>query len=250
MLVGFKSFFEAIGFVSKNKMNYFYLFPIALSVLFFWVSFSFREELTGDLSNFIYQQFGIQKWINESNFWHKTIDGFITFLVWLATLLVWLKINRYVSLIILSPLFSIISEKTEQIATGRDYPFSFVQLLRDVKRGVFIAVRNLFLEFFILAVCFVTSLFFPPLAILTTPIEFLVSWYFMGFSFLDYNFERRKLSSWQSYHEVWKRAGTSISIGMLFSLLALIPIFGLAFGSVWATVAAALAINKEEKKGV
>ncbi len=49
---------------------------------------------------------------------------------------------KYIWLIVGSPVFGYLSEKTESIIEGKDYPFSFKQLMKDIVRGVRLALRN------------------------------------------------------------------------------------------------------------
>ena len=41
-----------------------------------------------------------------------------------------------------SPVFAYLSEKTDSILQDKEYPFSFRQLLKDMVRGIQIAIRN------------------------------------------------------------------------------------------------------------
>jgi hypothetical protein len=77
---------------------------------------------------------------------------------------------------ILSPVFSLLSEKADEKLTGNSYPFNLIQLLKDIVRGISINLRHMLLEYFFIFICFIISVAFPPLFIVTTP--FLL---FLGF---------------------------------------------------------------------
>ena len=49
-------------------------------------------------------------------------------------------------MVLMSPLFAYLSEKTEAIATNNTYKFHFVRFLKDTVRGIYIASRNLIFE--------------------------------------------------------------------------------------------------------
>lgn len=242
--LGFKTFFEAIGFVSKHKLGYFYLFPLALSVLISWVFYTFQSFITDWIIELIKLTFDVD--LNE------TLDGWVaTIIYWLFSISVfflWVKVNRYFVLILLSPMLSILSEITEKKRTGKSYPFSLKQFFKDAWRGSIIATKNICIEIFLTMACWIITLFFPPASIVTIPFLILVSWYYMGFSFLDYNYERRKWSFWEGSQEIWRRKGVALVHGGLFIFLCYIPIFGIMVGSVWCVVASALAVTQEEEK--
>lgn len=245
--LGFNTFFRAIGFISKHKLSVFYIFPVLLSVVLFWVSSELKETALHGVEQWLYKTLGVHQYISPDGVWGSVV-GFL--LYWTMTILmfiIWFKINRYIVLIVLSPLFSILSERTEKIVTGNDYPFKFKQLITDVVRGVFIATKNIVIELGIIGLCLLANWIFPPLAIITLPLLSLTAWYFMGFSFLDYNYERQKISQWKSSKKVWNRKGIAISNGMLFTLLAYIPVLGVTFGSLWAVVGASLALNEPQE---
>ncbi|MFW1494726.1 hypothetical protein ACEV9S_24875, partial [Vibrio parahaemolyticus] len=49
---------------------------------------------------------------------------------------------KYLFLIIGSPVFAYLSEKTVAIIEGKDFPFSFPKIIHDAYRGIKLAVRN------------------------------------------------------------------------------------------------------------
>ena len=247
LLLGLSTFFEAIGFIKKHKLWYFYLFPVILSLALFWISGEFKYIIVESLESLINETLGLNQLIDSDSVWDKIVSGIVYILITFSTFFLWYKLNRYIVLILLSPLFSILSEKTEKILTGKDYPFSMKQVSKDVIRGVFIALKNIFLELSIMVAGFLITWGFPPAAVVTVPLVSIAAWYFMGFSFIDYNYERRKMGASISSKEVWRRKGVAISNGFLFTMLAYIPIIGVIFGSIWSVVGACLAINKEKK---
>lgn len=242
--LGFRTFFRAIGFISKHKLSGYYIFPVLLSVLLFWGSSVLKQNAIQGLEGWLYNHLEIDRYLAPDGFWSSAIEFIVYWTMTLAMWVIWFKINRYIVLIVLSPVFSILSERTEKIVTGNHYPFEVKQFITDVLRGMFIAFKNLVIEVGIILICLVANWVFPPLAVLTLPILSLTAWYFMGFSFMDYNFERQKMNQWQSSKTVWNRKGIALSNGMLFTLLTYIPVLGVTFGSLWAVVGASLALNE------
>jgi CysZ protein len=149
----------------------------------------------------------------------------------------------------MSPVFSQLSERTDQLLNNTDFPFSFRQFVKDILRGIMIAFRSLFIELGLVIVVFIFS-FIPVLGLLAPFILFLISSYFYGFSFLDYTNERKRRTVSESLKYIWRFKWISITIGALFSLIFMIPFAGsyiAVFFAIFSTVAGTLAMNDIEK---
>lgn len=159
---------------------------------------------------------------------------------------VFITINKYLLLIVLSPLMSAISEKAEAILTGREYPFALSNFFRDIRRGVIIALRNMFIEFG----CIFLGLFvvwIPVIGWFCPVFLFLLSCYFYGFSMIDYINERRALSTSQSITYVKAHKGLAIGNGFILVLLFTIPFLGVFLAAIMGPVAATVAVVNMEK---
>lgn len=150
----------------------------------------------------------------------------------------------------MSPVFSYLSERTEKIKTGVDYSFSLRQLVKDVLRGVIIAVRNFSIEIILTLLMFILS-FIPIIGWFAAIMLFFISAYFYGFSFMDYALERKKLNLRQSVQFMRENKGIVIANGFVFSLCLIIPFCGVSFSSfaaVISVVAGTLAISEMENR--
>jgi CysZ protein len=173
---------------------------------------------------------------------------------WLLRLIVWFigsTFIKYIILILLSPLFSILSESTEEKLTGKKFSFSFVQLIKDIFRGVVITLRNLFMQLLISSGLWLVTIFFPPLLFVTVPLSVIIGWYFIGFSIMDYNCERHKYSTAQSVTFINKHKGYMIGIGCVYSVFLALPlpfhlgdIIGIMFGPAVAVIGATMSFLK------
>ena len=156
----------------------------------------------------------------------------------------------------MSPVMAIVSERTDEILIGRKVAFNFTQLIKDVWRGVLIALRNMFLEIGIIIILalvnLLVGLIFAPFAVITTPlfaiITFLVGAYFYGFSTMDYSSERNKLNVRQSIRFIRKYKGIALANGTIFTMWLIVPVLGTYIGTIFApitcTVGATLAIHE------
>lgn len=138
-----------------------------------------------------------------------------------------MKFAKYLVIIMLSPLLSSISMKTEKILTGNTYPFDFKQLISDIKRAMRIVVRNMMWEYTIFVAILIISYIVGGDEFTTSPIfylTFLVGCFYYGFGFLDYINERRRLDMDQSIHFVRDHRGMTVAIGSVYSLLIFVPV--------------------------
>lgn len=251
----FSDFFKAItncfkGFTilfEKGLWPYIF-YPLILWFLMWIGSIWLFSNIALQISDYISGQLNFNE-IPDSgallSFAKPFLTGYFSFLlVWILKILFWFISStfvKYVTLIFLSPLFALLSESVEEKLSGTKYPFHTTQLLKDIDRGIVMSIRNMILEYFVIACCFIVTLLFPPLVIITGPFLILVSWYFLGFTMFDYNFERHKMGVSHSIKTARKHKGMICGIGMVYSLFMVLPFFiGLMFGPVLAVVGATL----------
>ncbi len=186
---------------------------------------------------------GIDRWL------HQQGSGFLSFLFLMGGIMVriilvffYFSLFKYLFLIIGSPLFAYLSEKTESIMNGTDFPFSFGQLLKDIVRGILLALRNTLWQTVYVVSILILS-FVPLLGWITPLIMLFVECYYYGFSMLDYNCERYKLNAAQSIDFISKHKGLAIGNGLVFYLMHLIPIIGWILAPSYAVIAATISFN-------
>ena len=91
----------------------------------------------------MFLKIGIKGWMDKMNdSWLSFLFIFGRIMLHLVFLLFYFSLFKYIFLIIGSPVFAYLSEKTEGIIEGKDFPFNLKQLLKDIVRGVKLAFRN------------------------------------------------------------------------------------------------------------
>ena len=167
-------------------------------------------------------------------------------MVRLVLVFFYFSLFKYIFLVIGAPLFGYLSERTEAIIEGKDFEFSWLQLWKDMIRGIRLAIRNtLWQTVFVLSLLILSLI---PLAGWITPVIILfVECYFYGFSMLDYSCERHKLSASKSIEFIGKHKGLAIGNGMVFYLMHLLPFVGWALAPAYAVVAATISLYHQEK---
>jgi CysZ protein len=196
---------------------------------------------------FLSVETGLRGWIDsmESSFagFLFTIGGVI---LWLILMLFYFSLFKYIWLIIGSPIFAYLSEKTQAIKDGKDYPFNFQQFLKDIGRGITIALRNTLWQSVYLFLLLLLSLI--PVAGWVVPVfALLIECYYYGFSMLDYSLERHHLTASESIHFIAGRKGLAIANGLIFYLIHLIPVIGWLFAPSYAVIAATLSIYNQKQ---
>ena len=161
----------------------------------------------------------------------------------IVIVLFYFSLFKYIFLIIGSPVFAYLSEKTESILEGKDFPFNLKQLLRDVLRGVRMAVRNtLWQTLYVVSLLFLSLI--PLVGWITPVIALFVECYYYGSSMLDYSLERHKLSYAQSINYIGRHRGLAVGNGLIFYLMHGFVIIGWVLAPAYAVVAATLSLHK------
>lgn len=235
--IALSAVFQSIGFIAKHKLWWFFLMPAALSIVLM-VAYGFAGDYLSTLLeakiNGWLAGYAIGEWLATASYWIMRI------FIWY----IFFTINKYLVLVLLSPVLSILSEKTEHYLSGKSYPFSWDQLISDILRGSVLALRNFALEMCIIVSLSIGTFFIPVIAPIVPVFLLLVQSYYYGFSMFDYNFERLKMSRKESIYFMKKHKGLAIGNGMFFSLMFYIPVLGMLVAPVMACVGATLAVHK------
>ena len=186
---------------------------------------------------------GLKKWLDSiDNGWLGFFFTLGSLMLWMVMMLFYFSLFKYLFLIVGSPVFAYLSEKTEAIIEGKDFPFSFIQLSKDIIRGISIAGRNsLWQTVYCLTILFASAI---PVAGMVTPIlALLIECYYYGFSMLDYSMERHNKSAAESIVYITHHKGLAIGNGMVFYTMHWLPIIGWVLAPAYAVVAATLSIH-------
>jgi CysZ protein len=187
---------------------------------------------------------GLETWLQ-----HQT-NAFLNFLFLMAGIMLrlilvffYFSLFKYLFLIIGSPVFAYLSEKTSSIIEEREFPFSFSQLLKDAARGIRLALRNTAWQTLYAVSLILLSL--VPLAGWITPlIALFVECYYYGFSMMDYSCERNNFSSTESINFISRHKGLAIGNGLMFYLMHGVVIIGWVLAPAYAVVAATLSLHR------
>ncbi len=253
--LGFNGYLAAFGFAMRNGLGWVFLIPALLWVVLFYGLFALLEGPADQLSDRLAALLSLpdDSGSDATSAWNTVLvfvqgawELFTLILLRVAIAYVLYKVNKYLVLILLSPLLAYVSERTEEILTGNTFPFSWAQVLKDAFRGSLIALRNGSLELLLSIGIWAITLLVPLVAPISFILLFTLSSYFYGFSMFDYVFERRRMRIGDSVRAVNDRVGAVVSNGALFSLLMKIPLFGVMLGPPLGAIGASISMVHAE----
>jgi len=242
MIIAVRAYFEAHRFIKKHKLWKWILIPGILYALLFVIGMHYFSETSSNFIEWLSLKTGLKTWLDKIN---SSFLGFLftigSLLLWLILLLFYFSLFKYLFLIVGSPLFAYLSEKTEAIIEGKDLPFNTTQFFKDILRGIKLSARNSFWQTVYTISILVLSLI-PILGWLTPAIAVIIECYYYGFSMLDYSMERHKKSPAESIYYVSSHKGLAIGNGLVFYCMHLLPIIGWILAPAYAVVAATLSM--------
>lgn len=253
-ILGIRHFFLAFGFIFSNRLSHYYLYPLAALIILYsgllttlaMFSKDFIIAIFGSkIPEHLPEIEGLGSFLNFLG--HISLYSVGAVLFSLMVLLLTGKFAKYIVLMLLSPVFAYLSERTEEIVSGKTYPFNLWQFLSDIVRGIVVAIRNLVKELLWMFSIYALGLFFPLVSIIATPALVIVSAYFYGFSMIDYVNERRRLPIMDSVRHIRNRKGFAIGNGLMYWLFDLIPFLGLLIAPINGVVGAVTGLEEMER---
>ena len=220
------------------------IIPGIIYTLLFIVAMILFAQSANDAVNWLSQQLHIEPWLQkERNPFLAFIFVMAGIMLRLVLFLFYFALFKYLILIIGSPVFAYLSEKTEAIIDNREYKFNLKQALPAAKRGIRLALRNAGWQTVYMIGLILLSLF-PVIGWITPLIAILVECYYYGFSMLDYSFERKKITPSDSIYYIGNHKGLAIGNGLMFYLIQLVPVIGWVLAPAFAVVAATLSLHE------
>ncbi len=248
IVIAIQSYYRAHQFISKHSLWKWIIIPGILYTILFVVGMYFFWTSSGAAVTYLSEMIGIERWLQQQR------SGLLSFVFMMGRMMVQLllvffyfSLFKYLFLIIGSPLFAYLSEKTEALLEGKNFPFSWKQLLKDMVRGIKLALRNSLWQT-VYAVSILILSFVPVVGWVTPVISLFIECYYYGFSMLDYSCERHKLSPSQSIAFIGNHKGLAIGNGLVFYLMHCIPVLGWVLAPAYAVIAATISLYYQNKE--
>jgi CysZ protein len=240
IVIAFQSFEEVNRFIREHKMMKWIIAPGIIYTLLFIVAMILFAGSANDAVTWLSQQLRIEPWLE------KTRNEFLSFLFVMAGIMLrivlflfYFSLFKYLILIIGSPVFAYLSEKTEALIENRQHRFNMKQLLPDAIRGAKLALRNAGWQT-VYMIALILLCLVPVVGWIAPLIALIVECYYYGFAMLDYGLARNDFSVQKSIYYAGRHKGLSIGNGIVFYLMHIVIIFAPAF----AIIAANLSVIK------
>lgn len=250
IITSIQAYLQTHRFIIKHRLWKWILIPgFIYAILFCLGIYLFLRSSTYAI-DFMMLKTGAIEWVQKmENSWLSWLVIFSQLILYLVLILFYFSLFKYLFLIIGSPLFAYLSEKTEAIIEGKEFPFSFKQLMKDIVRGMRLALRNMLWQTVYVVSIFILA-FVPVIGLITPLLALLVECYYLGFSMLDYSCERNKLSTSQSIAFIGRHKGLAIGNGMVFYMMHFIPVLGWLLAPSYAVIAATISLYNSKNEGI
>ena len=240
IVIAFQSFGEANRFIREHKMYKWIIIPGIIYTLLFIVAMILFGRSANGAVTWLSTQLNIEPWLEkERNSLLSFLFVMMGIMLRIVLFLFYFSLFKYLILIIGSPVFAYLSEKTEAIIDNRDYKFNLKQILPDAKRAIRLAIRNAgWQTVYMIGLIFLSLI--PVIGWITPLIAVLVECYYYGVSMLDYRLAKNNFTLQQSIFYSGRHKGLSIGNGIVFYLMHVVVVFAPAF----AIIASSLSVIK------
>lgn len=234
--IGLSAYGRALRLISSLGLWSYFLIPalisLALAALIFGLAWNMGDDLGGFLINWYPWQTGAE-----------TIAGVGNVLGTVLIIVLGLILYKNLVMALASPFMSQMSERIERriSPTYVSASFSSGRMVREILRGLRIALRNITREIFFTILLILLGLipFFSPFVAVAI---FLVQSYYAGFGSMDYTLERH-CNVRESIQFVRRYRGIALGNGAVFILLLMTGI-GFLFALPLSTAAATPVVVK------
>lgn len=240
IVIAVQSWGEAHQFIKKHRLFKWIILPgIIYTILFILGMFVFWQS-ADSVWSWVSRQLNIEPWLQKARSeWLSFLFVMTGVMLRLVSVLFYYSIFKYLILIIGSPVFAYLSEKTEAIIENKEHSFNWSDLKKDCVRSAKLALRNCGWQAVYLFALILLSLV-PVIGWITPVIALLMECYYFGCSMLDYSFARINLTPSQSMAFTRRHKGLAIGNGLLFYLMHIVIVLAPAY----AIIAATLSVHK------
>lgn len=235
LLQGVRSYFEANRVIVKYNLWPYIVIPGIISLCYIILLIVMGVIYFGDISGYVNNH-----WI-PARIKGGTIMMLTNILLWMMMMLIGYVSYKHIVLIFNAPLLSYLSEVVEKAVYNQPAPdFTLKNLVKDIIRGLIINIRNLVMTIILTFLAWLL-MFIPIIGVsVSTPLIFLIQFFYNGFGLIDYTLERKRYSVRESITFVHNNRPMVIGVGIGFMVLITIPVIGWFTAPAYGTVAATL----------
>lgn len=238
IVIAFQSWGDARLFTREHHTFKWIIGPGIIYTILFFAGMYFFWTSANDVVAWMSRQLNIETWLQkERNELLSFLFVMSGMMLQIVLVLFYFSLFKSLILIIGSPLFAYLSEKTEAIIDHREkeYAFNWKDLKKDAIRGTRLALRNAVWQSVYLFGLILLSLI-PVIGWITPVIALLMECYYFGFAMLDYSFARNQYSPSQSATFTARHKGLAIGNGFLFYVMHILIFLAPAYAIIAATL--------------
>jgi CysZ protein len=240
IVIAIQSWGDAHRFIQKHRLFKWIIIPGIIYTLLFIAGMLLFWRSADSVWSWVSSELHIESWLQkERSEWLSFLFVMTGMMLRLVSVLFYFSLFKYLILVIGSPIFAYLSEKTEAIIENKEHSFNWPELKKDCIRNSKLALRNCGWQSVYLFALILLSLI-PVVGWITPIIALLMECYYFGYSMLDYSFARTNFSPSQSAAFTGRHKGLAIGNGLLFYLMHIIIILAPAY----AIIAATLTVHK------
>jgi len=177
------------------------------------------------------------------NSWIGFLFTFAGVILWILLLQFYFSLFKYIILIIGSPVFAYLSEKTRAILKNEEPVNIRENIRKDAWRGTKLVGRNLLWQTFFFFILLLLTLV-PVVGWITPLIALFLECYYYGFSMFDYSFARQKTPLNESIEFAGEHKGLLMGNGLVFYLMHVAIGIGWVLAPAYAVIAANMSLYK------
>lgn len=240
LVIAFQSWAEAHRFIQQHRFWKWIIVPGIIYTALFIAGMIIFWQSSDNAVSWASAQLRIEPWLQqERSEWLSFFFVMMGMMLRLVLVLFYFSLFKYLILIIGSPAFAYLSEKTEAIMEGKEHSFNWSELKKDCIRNSTLALRNCGWQTVYLLALILLSLI-PLVGWITPLIALAMEFYYYGFSMLDYSFARNGFFPSKSIAFIGRHKGLAVANGFLFYLMHIVVVFAPAY----AIIAATLTVHK------
>lgn len=219
---GLKMVRTSFAFIREHRMRYVYIVVVVLGVLFFilskWLSGTMQDWVQGLVDALVSGSF-MPQWLEQ---FIATAAGVVT---WIAVFVAMGLLGGYVLLLVLSPIFSLMAERTISVLDTKPDNSGIKAFVWSIVRGIGVSMLSFVKQTVLLLLIFVLG-FVPVVGWVAPLLTLAVNAYYFGVSMADYSMEARRMTVGRSMQLAASMRAGMIGVGMPFTVALFIPVIG------------------------
>lgn len=244
IVIAIQSFKEVNRFIQQHKLWKWILVPGIIYAILFVVSMYFFSSSATRVIDYLTVTTGLGTYLQKiQSSWIGFLFTFAGIILWLLLMQFYFSLFKYIILIIGSPVFAYLSEKTQILLENKEREINWNDLRKDALRGIRLVTRNVLWQTFFLMILSLLTL--VPVAGWITPlIALFLECYYYGFSMFDYSCARQNISLKESIDFAGRHKGLAIGNGLVFYLMHGLIGIGWVLAPAYAVIAANISLYK------